>query len=421
MPYFPVRKTPDLGRGLVRPNHRNFAPRLGIAYQLQPKTVLRGGYGIFYGFPDATSSAVLSISPPGNLSITESSNTLDPTLLIDRSIFGVNPFNRALTNPSFFAIFDPNIKPEFTQMYNLSVQHEFSNSWMVEVGFIGNHSSRLLFYNPVNDAAPAIPTDLSSPQSRRRVSTVLGNLNYYAPQGWSTYSALALSAEKRLSQGLSLLASFTWSRALGFCPPTVLGINNAAIQNPLDFKREYGPLEYDIVRRAVFSYNYELPFGRGKHFLDSASPVLDRLVGGWQINGITSLQGGFPLTPSLSISLGRTFTNSRPNVIGDPTQTSRRPDDWLNRAAFAAPPAGQYGNLGRNTFRGPGYIQTDASLSKKFAVTERVALSVRLDAFNVPNRINLLEPVSDLNNNNFGRSTDTLPSKSYQAGLRLTF
>ena len=85
----------------------------------------------------------------------------------------------------------------------------------------------------------------------------------------------------------------------------------------------------------MFSYNYELPFGRGKHFLDSASPVLDRLVGGWQINGITSLQGGFPLTPSLSISLGRTFTNSRPNVIGDPTQTSRRPDDWLNRAAFA--------------------------------------------------------------------------------------
>ena len=430
MPYIPVRKAPDLGRGLVRSNHKNFAPRLGIAYQLDAKTVVRAGYGIFYGFPDATSSAVLSISPPGNLSITESSNTLDPTLLINRSIFGANPFNRALTNPSFFAIFDPNIKPEFTQMYNLTVQREFAHSWLFEIGFIGNHSSRLLFYNSVNDAVPALPSDTSSPQSRRRVSTVLGNLNYYAPQGWSNYNALTLSAEKRFSQGLSLLANFTWSRALGFAPPTVLGINNASIQNPLDFKREYGPLEFDVQTRAVFSYNYELPFGRGKPFLSGASAVLNGFVGGWQLNGITSLQGGFPLTPSLSISLGRTFTNSRPNITGDPTNTSHRPDDWFSRAAFAVPSDAEiaagnfFGNAGRGSLRGPGLVNFDFSVGKTAKIRENMRLQYRCEFYNLTNTpfFGGASAVStNFSSPTFGKVTAAADPRVVQMGLKLIF
>ncbi len=430
MPYIPVRKSPELGRGLVRPNYRNFAPRLGLAYQLDAKTVIRGGYGIFYGFPDATSSAVLSISPPGNLSITDSSNTLDPTLLINRSIFGADPFRRALTNPSFFAIFDPNIKPEFTQMYNLTVQREFKHSWLLELGFIGNHSSRLMFYNPVNDARPALPNDLSAPQSRRRVSTVLGNLNYYAPQGWSTYNAMTFSAEKRFSQGLSVVANFTWSRALGFAPPTVLGINNAAVQNPLDFGREYGPLEFDVQKRAVFSYNYELPFGRGKPFLSSVSPLANGFLGGWQINGITSLQGGFPLTPGLAISLGRTFTSSRPNIIGDPNATSRRPDDWFSRAAFAIPSEAEiaagnfFGNAGRGSLRAPGLVNFDFSVVKNANIRENLRLQYRCEFFNLTNTpflggngavsVNFSSPL-------FGKVTAAADPRVIQMGLKLIF
>jgi len=430
MPYIPVRKTPELGKGLVRPNYKNFAPRLGIAYQVSQKTVVRAGYGIFYGFPDATSSAVLSISPPGNLSITESSNTLDPTLLINRSIFGANPFSRALTNPSFFAIFDPNIKPEFTQMYNLTVQRELAHSWLIEAGFIGNHSSRLLFYNSVNDAAPAVPTDLSSPQSRRRVSTVLGNLSYYAPQGWSTYNALTLAAEKRFSQGLSVLSNFTWSRALGIAPPTVLGINNASIQNPLDFKREYGPLEFDVERRAVFSYNYELPFGSGRPFLSSVSPLAKALVGGWQLSGITTLQGGFPLTPSLSISLGRTFTNSRPNIIGDPTKTSRQPDDWLSRAAFAVPSNAEiasgnfFGNAGRGSLRSPGLVNFDFSVIKNTNIRENVRLQYRCEFYNLTNTpfFGGASAVStNFSSATFGKVTATADPRVIQMGLKLIF
>jgi len=430
MPYIPVRKTPELGRGLVRPNYRNFAPRLGLAYQLDSRTVIRGGYGIFYGFPDATSSAVLSISPPGNLSITEASNTLDPTLLINRSIFGADPFRRALTNPSFFAIFDPNIKPEFTQMYNLTVQRQFRNSWLLELGFVGNHSSRLMFYNSVNDAAPALPGDSSSPQSRRRVSTVLGNLNYYAPQGWSTYTAMVLSAEKRFSQGLSLLANFTWSRALGFAPPTVLGINTSAVQNPLDFKREYGPLEFDVQKRAVFSYNYELPIGRGKPLLGGASPIANTLIGGWQINGITSLQGGFPLTPSLSISLGRTFTNSRPNIIGDPTATSHRPDDWFNRAAFAIPSDAEiaagnfFGNAGRGSLRGPGLVNFDFSVVKNTTIRENLRLQYRCEFYNLTNTpfFGGASAVStNFSSPTFGKVVAAADPRVIQMGLKLVF
>jgi hypothetical protein len=408
----------------------NFAPRLGIAYQLGPKTVLRTGYGIFYGFPDVVSGAVLTVNPPSKILIGEASNAINPTLLIDRSIFGSSPFNRALTNPAFFSVRAAEFPPEITQMYNFSIQHEFLPDWLLEVGYLGNRSTRVAVSTQINDARPALPTDSSTPQSRRQISPVLGNLPYLAPQGNSSYNALTVNVEKRYSSGLSFLGNYTWSRAIGVAPPVTNGINNTPVLDAFDLRREYAPLEFDVIHRVSMTWIYELPFGKGKRFLSQSSPFVNLLLGGWQINGITTLQGGFPLTPVLSFSLARTFTNSRPNAVGDPTDTSRQPSDWLNPAAFAVPSnaevaAGNFhGNGGRNSVRSPGFVNVDFSAGKNFAIRENLTLQFRGEFFNLTNTPNFAIPNGVglvVGTPTFGKVTAAADPRVVQFGLKLLF
>ena len=127
------------------------------------------------------------------------------------------------------------------------------------------------------------------------ISPQLGTLTYYAPQGWANYNALTLAVEKRFSRGLSLLANYTWSRAMGIgISAGSNGLNDAPILNPQDLRREKGPVDFDLINRAVFGYVYELPLGKDKAYLTSLHPASNFLVAGWQVSGITTLQGGFP-------------------------------------------------------------------------------------------------------------------------------
>ncbi len=241
---------------------------------------------------------------------------------------------------------------------------------------------------------------------------------------------MTISVEKRLSQGLSLVASYTWSRALGVAPPITEGINGSTIQDPTNLKREYGPLEFDIQHRFVASYLYELPFGRGKHFLNKASRAVDMVLGGWQLNGITTFQGGLPLTPSLSYSLGKTDAVSRPDLIGDPTKTSRQPSDWLSAAAFAIPTNAQiaagdfFGNEGVNVVRAPGLVNFDFSAFKTFDLREHMKLQFRTEIFNATNTPYFGAPGSvglTVGTSTFGKVTSAADPRVIQFGLKLLF
>ncbi|HYL37063.1 MAG TPA: TonB-dependent receptor [Bryobacteraceae bacterium] len=426
-PFMTVRRAPELSLSGVRNSYLNFAPRLGLAWQVNRKTVVRSGYGIFYGFPDVV-NAVPSLNPPTRVWLNLTANNVNPTLIMDRPLVPGNPFSAALVYPVMTAR-DPNAHPDLTQMYNLSVQRELAGHLMLEVGFMGNRTSRLLLNVPVNDASPALPNDTSSPQSRRRVTPLLGAFNYISPQGFANYNALTVNLEKRFSQGLSVLANFTWSRALGVAPPITEGINGTAIEDPLNLKREYGPLEFDIVRRFAASYLYELPFGRDKRFLKS-SRTLDLFVGGWQLNGITTFQGGFPLTPSLSYSLGKTDAASRPDLIGDPTQTSRQPNNWITGAAFAIPTNAQiaggdfYGNQGVGVVRSPGLVNFDFSVFKSFQLREEMKLQFRSEFFNATNTPYFGMPGSlglTVGTSTFGKVTAAGDPRVVQFGLKLLF
>ncbi|MFN0171861.1 MAG: carboxypeptidase regulatory-like domain-containing protein [Bryobacteraceae bacterium] len=427
-PFMTVRRDPELSRGGVRDPKLNLAPRLGIAWQLNRKTVVRTGYGIFHGFPDVV-NAVPSLNPPTRVWLNLTANNVNPTLILDRPLVSANPFSTTLVSPVMTAR-DPNTRPNLTQMYNVSIQREVASHLLLEVGYMGNRSSRILINAPVNEAAPALPNDTSSPQSRRRVTSLLGAINYMSPQGYSNYNALSFSTERRFSQGLSVLASFTWSRALGVAPAITEGINGVAIQDPTNLAREYGPLEFDVVRRFVASYLYELPFGRGKHFLSKSPRAVDLVLGGWQINGITTMQGGFPLTPTLSYSLGKTDTVSRPNLIGDPTQSSRQPHNWITAAAFAIPTNAEiaagnfFGTQGVGVVRAPGLVNFDFSLFKSVDVREGMRVQFRAECFNATNTPYFGSPGSvglTLGTPTFGRVTSATDPRVVQFGLKFIF
>jgi len=239
-----------------------------------------------------------------------------------------------------------------------------------------------------------------------------------------------VNLEKRFSAGFSLLANYTWSRALGVAPAVTNGINNTPVQDPFDLRREYGPLEFDIINRVSAAYIYELPFGRAKRFASSASGALDHIIGGWQVNGIMTWQGGFPITPSLAYSLGKTFTSSRPNAIGDPANTTRQPHDWLNPGAFAIPTDAEiavgnfYGNTGRGSVRSPGFVNFDFSIGKNFRMGEATQLQFLSEFFNVTNTPNFAVPNAVglvYGSPTFGRVTAAADPRVVQFGLKLLF
>lgn len=383
-PFIKVRRAPELTRSMTLKDYGYFAPRLGIAYQLNKKVVLRTGYGIFYGFPEQVGGNILGVNPPQRLVVSSSANGITPTILIDQPVFGAEPFNRPLVNPDFLSVRNPYSPPEMTQMYNLSIQYEFKPGWLLEVGYQGNRSTHLYVNTQINDAIPALPGDTSSIQSRRIASTKLGNVPLYAPQGSSLYNAGTINLEKRFAGGLGLVANYTWSRALG---------NTAAsAQSPFDLRNTYGPLAFDVRNHVSMSAVSELPFGRGKKFLSHVSPAVNLIVGGWQVNAISTLQGGLRTTPSLSYSLGNTTTNSRPNCIADPTVgAARQPYQWINAAAFAIPSNAEiaagnfFGNCGAGVIALPGMVNFDVSVLKNFMVRERYKVQFRAESFNFTN------------------------------------
>lgn len=394
-PFIPVVRGNNLTNGLTGHDLTGWAPRLGIAYQLTPKTVIRAGWGVFHAFNDMNSGVAITVNPPEKETVNLSSNTVNPNIVIAQNPFGANPLGSALVNPGFYGIPAVNQRSGFTQDWNFIVQHELPGSWVLEVAYVGNNTTHDFVYPNVNDAYPVAPSNTTTPQSRRRVSTVLGNLPYYSNQGLVNYESAYINVTKRFSQGLSLLANATWSRALGEQQTQGNSFNTSSIQNPLNMHAEYGPLEYDVKDHISIGYLYELPIGRGKRYLGGASGALSQLAGGWQINGITTLQGGFPFTPTLNYSLGKTFTNSRPDYLGNAYAGAHRVNEWINPSAFQIPSSAAisagdfYGQEGVGVVRQPGFVNFDFSIFKTFPIRESKSLVFRAEAFNLTNTPNL--------------------------------
>ncbi len=408
-------------RQLVPQDRNNWAPRVGFAYQLTPKTVVRSGFGIFYSSYEA---GPLSIPNPGNNPPFYLESRWDPVT------FGVpnpdvNTLSRGLpldafvrpVAPALFAL-DPGFRNPYVQHWNFSVQRNLGWNTVWEVAYAGSAGKKL--YEFLNPNQPTATADASIPTNARRALPFLGgDLTYWCSCNSSSYHSLQTKAEKRFSNGLSFLAAYTWGRAIDETSQASLGFNNSVgFRDQRNRRAEKSRSDYDIAHRFVLSYTYELPFGRN---LSGASRLL---LGGWQFIGIHAFNTGNPYTVAARTNFSNAGGDTRPDVIPgvslDPPGGRHR-EQWFNPAAFRNPSAGQWGNAGRNIDSMPGQVSVDFSVFKNFSFTEHKKLQFRAEAFNLPNHPNFRGLSRTFDATNPGELTSAGPGRQIQFGLKFLF
>jgi Carboxypeptidase regulatory-like domain/TonB dependent receptor-like, beta-barrel len=408
------------GNTLLDPYYKDFAPRIGFAWQLLNKTVLRGGFGIFYDNAMLNDTLFLMQSPPfvdhpfvqlpGNGVnfgfISGSAVPLNPQTL---PMPGMGPAAAGRT-------INPHNRDPYLERYSLSLQREIGSGLLFEVGYLGMQGHRLQRRRYINQ------DHLGGTNLYPRLST---QLQYADNVANSNYNALTVQLEKRYSSGLNLLASYTWSHAIDDTSFNIGGFE----QYTWDLKAERANSDADAPNRLVVGYDYALPFGRGKKFLSSLSPAFNQLLGGWEVAGLTQYQSGFPInitidSPPVGDPAGTGAGLLRPNCVGPIQLLDIRKNGgaYISPSAFAVPATGTFGNCPRNPVPGPGMATWDISALRNFSVTERYRFQFRAEFFNAFNHAQFQNTGNvDIQQPAFGFITSTLPPREIQFGLRFYF
>ncbi|MGH9943545.1 MAG: carboxypeptidase regulatory-like domain-containing protein [Pyrinomonadaceae bacterium] len=412
-------------RGIPRAGYEddrnNFAPRVGVAWTLdaEGRTVLRGGYGVYYDQNAlAPGEALFFNAPFFDLRF------FFPLQGLPLTLNDPFPTNFPFRLPSTAVGFQRDLRTPYMQHWNLSVQRELGRGRVVEVAYVGSKGTKLLNARDFNQPRP------TAAQPNPRPLPQFDDVNLLESRANSTYHSLQTRLQQRLSRGLSLLASYTYAKSIDDASNffTSTGDPNFP-QDSLNVRAERGRSNFDVRHRFSASYAYDLPFGRGQRFLDDEG-FLTTLLTGWQTYGVVTLQTGRPFTVALRSDIDQSNTgrsnlgfgaNDRPNVVGDPHLSNRTPERWFNPAAFALPAFGTFGNAGRNTLDGPGFQNVNASLVKNTALTETINLQLRFETFNLFNRPNFDLPDNFLGSPTFGRILSARDPRHLQFGAKLVF
>jgi hypothetical protein len=424
-------------RALVNPDKNNFAPRLGLAYTLMDKTVVRGGYGLSYVHVNRTGAAdLLPINGPQviNAVVNQASAT-------DGSFRPTEAgYPAGLTDPSRFNPLTANISfipSDFqsgrVQSWFASVQREFGPRMMLDVAYVGNKGSDLVLIANYNQARPNNPAGTLSLQSRRPLQDY-SDITYVFNGGRSRYDALQIKYEWRM-RDVNVLSSLSLATAKDNAAQS-LENQNGNFPGPQDFYNldaDYGNGAYYQPYNSTTSVVWALPFGRGKRWGANVSPALDVLVGGWQVAAINSIVPGeavtFQYTPTAAFQVSgiaqdfRGANNYRPNLTCDPYAASGQQSitNWFNRDCVVIPtdPSQPFGSAPRNNVRGPDFWQVDLSASKIVSLGERARIEVRIEAFNLFDRVNYTPPSANRSAAAFGTITSTYDPRQVQLGVKL--
>jgi len=394
----------------------DFAPRLGIAYSPTPNWVIRAGGGIFY----SQDMANYFFDEGRNLAARRqtTTNAATPDLSFELPLGSAG--GQLVTNP-FTLAEGPNMHTPYLYQYLLDVQRQLTPNTMLTVGYMGNMSHSLWKLIDQND--PEIPAP--GPITPRRPYPTFGVIQGDEPFVSGAYNALSVRLSKKISHGLSLNQVYTWSRDIDDGSAVREHANDSLFpQNPYDLNADRGLSNLHIEHRAVTSFVYDLPAGKGRAFLNQGG-VANAILGGWQLGGILTLQTGFPvdiLTDTDEVNNGEGGYD-RPNYTGAPLKPAKQTiNEWLNPAAYADTTCLCYGNVGRNTVIGPWFGTMDMNIMKRFVFHEGTYLQIRFEGFNVTNHPNFGAPTADISASNFGEITSTYGNmRQLQLGLKFVY
>jgi hypothetical protein len=432
-------------RALIHPDRNNFAPRIGFAYAPWSRLVVRGGYGVFFTHTVRQGrEGLLGFNPPYLVD-----NLLQTSVSGAAAIAAAAPFRllngypNGLLDPTSLASTvlrraqDPHQRTPYIQQYNVGVQYELMPDVVLDVAYVGNKGTKLNGFRNLNQRAVIQNAD-GSQAAGARPYPALGDIQWMENRVSASYKSLQMRLEKRFSQGLSAMVSYTLGEAITDAPDHIstsgggAGIDTGVFREPQDgnnLRAERGPAEFDVRHRFVASYIWELPFGRGRRFGNSWNRGLELAFGGWQVTGIHVLQSGFALTATLGgasvLNLGGE-RRARPNLIGEPELPSseRTLNRWFNTDAFApafTPSPQAFGNAGVGIMRGPGVANFDFTLAKNFPIGERRYVQFRTELFNAFNHPNFGPPNIARESSGFGQILTAGNARIIQFGLKLYF
>ena len=482
-PGFVIQTNPTVGKSCLEQNHAKFLlqPRVGLAWDPTGTGTwaVRAAFGIHNDLIDNLGIRAQAGMPPfaarESLPVTPATGFL-PLLPLKKNVALPPTCGPGIAAPCSIyqpTGFDPNLSTPTVQIWDLTVERQLAKDLVLSVGYIGSQSYHT---NTTANSNQAPPEVCQNPQGCRSGGVLPANQSAIVPQGtvympskppivvngitlqqrpnpyvvytqswfgWGTasYHAMNVSVLKRAARGLTFKANYSFSKALdlnsailapsGENEPTnlVSGLYNRNLNK--------GVAAYNPAHQFNSNFSYQLPFGSGQRFGGGASGLLNRLIGGWQWNGIATAQTGFPFTPLIGFNNSGTGDGTQPTDIADRNPNFKGPvilgtvDHWFDPRAFSMPIAGTFGNAGRSAYRGPGLFNVDTSLFKRIPIRESVTLQLRVEAFNVLNHVNLAFPnqvVFQGNSSNYsysesaGQITNTATtSRQIQFALKLLF
>jgi hypothetical protein len=402
--------------GGVNANNLNFAPRVGMAYRVNDRTVIRAGYGLSFWNPELPFFSSSLIPNASGLQLgTVSGYGIAGT-------FGTLPTATASATAANRVYYETpsQVRTPYVQFYNFDVQQDMTHGILLDVAYVGNLGRELPYTQDLNAALPGTGAAGQPFHSLGQSAAV-----YQRGTGYnSNYNALQANITKRFSQGIAFTMAYTFSKSLDYGEGLTPFLNNN------DPRANYGPSNFDRSHIFTLTHNWQLPFGTGTHYLNHG--IAGHILGPWELDGIFRYASGLPFTPTASAAeCGCPGNTPTANVTPGPGYVAYYPSYfgylvpyYFSSYSLTQPAAGSLGNIGRNALRGPDFWNYDLSLSRQFEIKEGIRLEVRGEGYNIANSVHFGAPVANINSPLFGESTATAPglqARIVQVALKLIF
>jgi len=408
----------SLPSSLIHSDAHNFSPRVGIAYRpwTQHHLVMRAGYGIFYdGSIYSRLVPNMVDQPPFASASTQTTNPQQVLTLEDGF-----PVQSPNTIQNTYAA-DSNFRRPYAQTWNFSIEDELFRNVILSVGYVGTKGTKLdLLLSPIS----VNPSATGSPEPSN-----IQQFLYETSGAASTYNGLQVTLRRQFHGGFSMSGNYTWAKSIDDAA-SVGGSGRNVPQNSFDLEAERALSNFDIPNRLIVNYTYEFPFGEQRHFLNRGG-VAGRIIGNWQISGVTTVQSGSPFTAQVAGNQSNNngsgvFASARPDATGLAVSlpgADRNTRDFFNTAAFALPASGELGTAGRNTITGPGMVNFNMSLGRFFTFSREKNLRARfsIDTSNTFNHPNYGGIGTTINAQNFGWVTSVRSMRTVTLSLRMNF